>query len=67
MVSLARTLRNAYRSGFKQWWRFTYYIGDAKFGKLVGVDQCVLLLALSSRQETHGCSGLDTEINILKI
>ncbi|KAH8830607.1 NDUFA12-domain-containing protein [Flagelloscypha sp. PMI_526] len=39
MVSLARTLRNAYRSGFKQWWRFTYYIGDAKFGKLVGVDQ----------------------------
>ncbi|KAF9516144.1 hypothetical protein BS47DRAFT_1292928 [Hydnum rufescens UP504] len=39
MVSLLRTLRNIRRAGIKQWWRYTYYIGDAKFGEHVGTDQ----------------------------
>lgn len=39
MVSLARTLRNIRRAGLKQWFRYTYYIGDAKFGELAGTDQ----------------------------
>lgn len=39
MVSLARTIRNIQRAGLKQWWRYTYYIGDAKFGEEVGRDQ----------------------------
>ncbi|KAF8330827.1 NDUFA12-domain-containing protein [Cantharellus anzutake] len=39
MVSLIRTLRNIRRAGLAQWWRFTYYNGDAKFGQRVGTDQ----------------------------
>ena len=38
-MSLARTIRNIGRTGFRQWWRYTYYIGDAKFGEEVGHDQ----------------------------
>jgi len=38
-MSLARTIRNIRRAGLKQWWRYTFYIGDAKFGEEVGRDQ----------------------------
>jgi hypothetical protein len=47
MVSLPRTLRNIRRAGIKQWWRYTYYIGDAKFGEHVGTDQCVTVFLFS--------------------
>ncbi|ORY35610.1 NDUFA12-domain-containing protein [Naematelia encephala] len=39
MVSLARTIRNFRRAGFKEWWRQLQYIGDAKYGRQVGSDQ----------------------------
>jgi len=39
MVSIIRTLRNIQRAGLRQWWRYTYYIGDAKYGQHVGKDQ----------------------------
>lgn len=39
MVSLSRTLTNIRRAGLKQWFRYTWYIGDAKYGEQVGTDQ----------------------------
>jgi hypothetical protein len=45
MVSLARTIRNIRRVGFKEWSRMMLYIGDAKSGRHVGTDECVLVLA----------------------
>jgi hypothetical protein len=50
MVSLARTVRSIRRVGLKQWWRDMQYIGDAKSGRLVGTDQCVLLPAVLVRR-----------------
>ncbi|KDQ64931.1 hypothetical protein JAAARDRAFT_28591 [Jaapia argillacea MUCL 33604] len=38
-MSLARTLRHIQRAGIKQWWHDLNYIGDAKFGRLIGQDQ----------------------------
>lgn len=47
MVSLLRTLRSIRRVGLREWYRQMWYIGDAKSGRLVGTDQCVLhVLAL---------------------
>jgi len=39
MVSLQRYVRNIYREGIRAWWRQLNYIGDAKSGRLVGMDQ----------------------------
>ncbi|KAJ6627493.1 NDUFA12-domain-containing protein [Mycena sp. CBHHK59/15] len=39
MVSLHRYLRSIYRVGLREWWRQMQYIGDAKSGRLVGMDQ----------------------------
>ena len=39
MVSIVRYVRNIRRIGIKQWWHQMQYIGDAKAGTLVGVDQ----------------------------
>ena len=39
MVSLARTIRNFRRVGFKEWARQMLYIGDAKSGAFKGKDQ----------------------------
>lgn len=41
MGSLARTIRNIQRGGLQEWWRQLQYIGDAKYGRLVGKDQYV--------------------------
>lgn len=38
-MSLYRTIRSAWRVGFKEWFRQLQYIGDAKSGRLVGADQ----------------------------
>jgi hypothetical protein len=50
MVSLARTVRSIRRVGLKQWWRDMQYIGDAKSGRLVGTDQCVLSPTVLARR-----------------
>jgi len=39
MVSLLRTLRSIRRVGIKEWFHQLQTIGDAKSGRLVGVDQ----------------------------
>ncbi|KAF8309681.1 NDUFA12-domain-containing protein [Clavulina sp. PMI_390] len=39
MPSLYRTIRNIQRAGLRQWYRYTFYIGDAKYGEQVGADQ----------------------------
>ncbi|KAG6333890.1 hypothetical protein ID866_5203 [Astraeus odoratus] len=39
MVSIIRYVRNIRRTGIKQWWHQMQYIGDAKAGTLVGMDQ----------------------------
>ncbi|KAG8899242.1 hypothetical protein FRB99_006843 [Tulasnella sp. 403] len=39
MVSLWRTIRSFQRVGFREWWRQMQYIGDAKSGRFVGMDQ----------------------------
>ncbi|KAH7100582.1 NDUFA12-domain-containing protein [Auriculariales sp. MPI-PUGE-AT-0066] len=39
MVSLARTIRNFQRVGFREWWRQLQYIGDAKSGQYIGKDE----------------------------
>ncbi|KAG8952784.1 hypothetical protein FRC04_003709 [Tulasnella sp. 424] len=42
MVSVARTFRSLRRVGLREWWRQLQYIGDAKSGRFVGMDQSVL-------------------------
>lgn len=42
MPSLARTFRSLRRVGLREWWRQLQYIGDAKSGHFVGMDQSVL-------------------------
>ncbi|PWN32513.1 NDUFA12-domain-containing protein [Meira miltonrushii] len=37
-MSLPRTISNLRKAGFKQWWRDLQYIGDPKYGRLVGTD-----------------------------
>jgi len=39
MVSLWRTVRSLQRVGLREWWRQLQYIGDAKSGRFVGMDQ----------------------------
>ncbi|KIO29985.1 hypothetical protein M407DRAFT_242352 [Tulasnella calospora MUT 4182] len=39
MPSLARTIRSLRRVGIREWWRQLQYIGDAKSGRFVGMDQ----------------------------
>ncbi|KAG8923164.1 hypothetical protein FRC02_011325 [Tulasnella sp. 418] len=39
MASLWRTVRSFRRVGFREWWKQLNYIGDAKSGRFVGMDQ----------------------------
>ncbi|OJA19245.1 hypothetical protein AZE42_05990 [Rhizopogon vesiculosus] len=38
-MSFVRYVRNIRRIGLSQWWHQLQYIGDAKYGRLVGTDQ----------------------------
>lgn len=39
MPNIQRTIRSMYRVGLREWWRQLQYIGDAKSGTFVGMDQ----------------------------
>ncbi|KZS97602.1 NDUFA12-domain-containing protein [Sistotremastrum niveocremeum HHB9708] len=39
MVSLLRTIRSMRRVGLREWFRQMQYIGDAKSGRFVGMDE----------------------------
>ncbi len=38
-MSLARTINAIRKDGIKKFWRDLNYIGDAKTGRLVGIDR----------------------------
>lgn len=40
-MSLQRTIDYIRKGGFAKYWRDMQYIGDAKWGKMVGVDRYV--------------------------
>jgi len=40
-MSLARTINHIKNGGFAKYWRDMQYIGDAKWGRMVGIDRYV--------------------------
>lgn len=38
-MSLQRTLKYIQQGGFSKYWRDMQYIGDAKWGRMVGIDR----------------------------
>ena len=40
-MSLARTINHIRNGGFAKYWRDMQYIGDAKWGRMVGLDRYV--------------------------
>lgn len=38
-MSLQRTLKYIKQGGFSKYWRDMQYIGDAKWGRMVGIDR----------------------------
>lgn len=40
-MSLARTINHIRNGGFSKYWRDMQYMGDAKWGRMVGLDRYV--------------------------
>lgn len=57
-MSLARTINHIKNGGFAKYWRDMQYIGDAKWGRMVGIDRyvrrvCVFFFSDAPQQREH--------------